>query len=235
MTATDVSQVILTVDDVLNFIAPYSGGSVPSIGTSEYNNRLRWIQVKQEEYARRGFWRRCLRKGTLTVTADAETTLLPVGFHKPNGLYIFSVDDVDWMEDDNEDEQVLSVEMDNDPASVNFTRWQVRYGTPLDATDTATIWYFANPPKPVAGSDKLLLPGDMIAYGVLSEFYRSINAEGSQDDARVEAENRMNAYLTQEVIPPKNELLHMATANRTTDRLDKARLQYSTRYDRYRV
>ena len=224
--ATDVSQVILTATDVMNFIAPYSGGSVPSVGSTEYNDRLRWIGVKQEEYARRGFWRRCLRRQSFSILANAETTVLPDSFHKPNGLYIFLVGEVDWMEDDNEDDQLLTVEFDSDIDGGYFASWMVRYGTPPTENTTATIWYFGNPPKPTAGSDKLVLPGDMIAFGVLSEFYRSINADGSQDDARIEAENRMTSYLSQEVIPPKNEILRMATSNRKKDFLANARLQY---------
>lgn len=233
--STDVSQILLTAGDVMSFIAPYSGGSVPSEGSSEYNARLSWIGVKQEEYARRGFWRRCLRRETLSITADAETTTLPVSFHKVNGLYIMLVGDVDWMEDTNEDEQVLTIEMDNDPTSDTFTRWQVRYGTPVTETTSSTIWYYGNPPKPTTTADKLLLPGDMIAYGVLSEYYRSINADGSQDDARIEAENRFTSYMAQEVIPPKNEILRMATATRKTDFLVKARSQYAIRPNRYRL
>lgn len=233
--STDVSQIIATPNDVMAFIAPYSGGAVPSEGSTEYEDRLRWTQVKQEEYARRGFWRRCLRRESFSITADDETTTLPDSFNKPNGLYIFLVGDVDWMEDDNEDEQILTVEMDNDPGSDDFGSWRVRYKTPVTENTTATIWYFGNPPKPESGTDKLLLHGDMIAYGVLSEFYRSINAEGSQDDARNEAENRLTSYQALEVIPPKNEILRMATSTRKTDFLVKAKQQYAYRTNRYRV
>ena len=242
--ATETSQVISTVADVLTFIAPYSGGSVPSSGSTEFNNRLGWIQTKQEEYARRGFWRRLLRRYPLTIAASSDYTYLPTDFNRPNGLYIFLVDDVDWNEDNNEDDISLTVEFDSDLTvevggeditNTNYAKWRVRYSETISAETDATIWYFRNPPKPTATTDKLLLPGDMIAYGVLSEYYRSINADGSQDDARIEAENRMSSYLAQEVIPPKNELLRFATATTKTDFIYKTKQYFATRSDRTRT
>jgi hypothetical protein len=231
--ATDVSQIIATVDDVLLYIAPYSGGAVPSVGSDEYKARLRWIQNKQDEYSRRGFWRRCMRHQEVTLTAADESLLLPLSFQKPNGLYILEVDGDDWMEQNNEYEQVVNVEMINDPTDINFTRYQAVFTKPVDATTTAIMWWFASPPKPETGTDLLLLPGDMIAYGALSEYYRSINAEGSQDDARNEAENRMTSYLAQEMIPAKNELLKMSTRKQSTDYLQQGRARFAYRRNRY--
>jgi hypothetical protein len=233
-----VQTSIQTLGDVLDFMAPYCGGSIPSETDSEYADWVRWIQNKQEEYARRAFWRRCLTRETITL--NGETTLLPERFNRPNGLYMLIVDGVDWMDANNEDEQSVFVEMDNAPYTTgttvnpNFGKWQMRF---LDApvSKSATIWYFSNPPKPVATTDKLLLPGDMIGFAALAEYFRTANQEGSQDKAEQDAENRFQEYLSLEVIPSPNELLKFtdnSKGNTKTDFLVKARDYYRTRTDR---
>jgi hypothetical protein len=228
----NVSQIILTLSDVMNYMAPSAGGSVPSETDEEYSQWRQWIQVKQEEAARRGFWRRLLTRDTLSLTAGSTSILMPPRFHKPNGLYVFEVDGEDWM-DPNRIEKAnnIFIQMINDPDDANFSRWEAQF-IEIEADATATIYYFANPPKPVEAADKLLLPGDMIAYGALSEYFRTTNLEGSQDDARNEFENRMTAYLSREVIPPRNELLNFQTNPRRIDRLHLARQMYQVRPDR---
>lgn len=217
----------------MNMMAPFAGGSIPSSGDAEYGDWLRWIQQKQEEYARRAFWRRCLTRTTLTL--NGATTLLPDRFHKPNGLYMVIVDGVDWMDADNEDQQNIFVEMDNavyesdgTTPNANFGKWQMRF---LDApvSKTATVWYYSNPPKPTATTDVLLLPGDMIGYAALAEYYRTSGAEGSQDKAEEDAENRFQEYLMLEVIPSKNELMRFERTNTKTNRLNEAKNYYRTR------
>lgn len=228
----DVSQVLSTVADVMNFMSPYAGGSVPSEGSTQYNSWLRWIQVKQEEYARRGFWRRLLTKDTSSLLADATYDLLPERFHKPNGLYVYEVGGVDWAEEDNDDDQVIFTEMITDSTDENYTRWKVNFGTAVESAATATFWYFANVPKPTLSTDKLVLPGDMVGFGALSEYFRSIGSDGSQDDARIEAENRYKSYLALEVIPARYELLRFSTAPRKTNFLERAKGYYSSRTNR---
>ena len=223
---TSAQSAIRTVEDVMNMMAPFAGGSIPSATETEYSDWLRWIQQAQEEYARRAFWRRCLTRETITL--DGDTTLLPVRFHKPNGLYMLIVDGVDWMDPDNEDQQYVFVEMVSDSASENYGRWQMRF---LDAPSSvsATIWYYANPPKPTETTDIILLPGDMIGYRALAEYYRTSGAEGSQDKAEEDAENRFQEYLMLEVIPAKNELMKFERSNTKTNFLNEAKGYYRVR------
>lgn len=226
--ATEVNSSIRTLNDILYQMAPFAGGVVPNETDQEYADWLRWVAQKQEEYARRAFWRRCLTREEITL--DGYTTVLPVRFHKPNGLYMLIVDGVDWTEPDNSDEQSVFVEMVNDPDDVNFGRWQMRFLNETD-NDTAIIWYFSNPPKPTTGTDILLLPGDMIGYAALVEHYRTTRAEGSQDEAMEQAENRFMEYLSIETIPPKNELMVHSNAPKP-NRLAVARAYYATRNGR---
>lgn len=222
----EISTSIRTLVDVLNFMAPFAGGSVPDGDSQEYSDWVRWIQIKQEEYARRAFWRRCLTREIITL--NGETTVLPDRFNRPNALYMLIVDGVDWNETPNTDEQNVFVEMNNDPDDANFGKWQMRFLNKAD-NDEAILWYFANPPKPTAESDILILPGDMIGYSALAEYFRTTGAEGSQDKAEEDAENRFIEYLSIEVIPDKSELLRNSESDTRVDRLATARSYYANR------
>ena len=225
----EISTSIRTLVDVLNFMAPFAGGSVPDGDSQEYSDWVRWIQIKQEEYARRAFWRRCLTREV--VTLDGETTVLPDRFNRPNALYMLIVDGVDWNETPNTDEQNVFVEMNNDPDDADFGKWQMRFLDEADS-DEAILWYFANPPKPTAESDILILPGDMIGYSALAEYFRTTGAEGSQDKAEEDAENRFIEYLSIEVIPDKSELLRNSESDTRVDRLAIAKSYYANRSGR---
>lgn len=230
--ATTTNQIIRTLSDVMSFMSAYAGGSIPNETDEEYSQWRRWIQVKQEEYAIRGFWRRLLTKTTLTI--DGELTTLPDDFHKPNGLYVLEVNGVDWADPDNKDEQKLFVGMCNDSTDDDYNKWQVHFLNIQPDSEEAILWYFQAPPKPVATTDPILLPGDMIAYGALSEYFRQTGAEGSQDDARIEAENRFIEYMALEILPPPYELL-THTKKPTINRIAVAREYYSSRPNRNRI
>jgi hypothetical protein len=231
--STNTNAILSTVSDVMNFMSPYAGGSVPDVNDTEYTDWLRWIATKQEEYARRGFWRRLLTRTTLSIVADATTTLLPTNFNKPNGIYVLDVNGVDWAESNNADNVSIFVEMVTDSTSSDFGKWRIYYATAPTESVTATLWYFANPPQPTASSDKLLLPGDMVGFAALAEYYRVANQEGSMDKAEQDAENRFNTYLSLEMIPPKYELLSMASRGSTrVDRLELAKNYYRSRTNR---
>jgi len=236
MSYIEVATTIQTLGDVLDFMAPHAGGAVPDSGSTEYEEWVAWIQNKQEEYARRAFWRRCLTREEITLTLDDETVVLPDRFYKPNGLYMLIVTnsstdkDIDWNEYGNSDGQTIFIEMINDPDSSDFSKWQMRFDNAVEETTTAVIWYFSQPPVPNALTDKLLLPGDMIGFAALAEYYRQANQEGSQDKAEADAENRFQEYLGLEVLPAKNDLLTNSENPVTRiDRLQTARNYYASR------
>jgi len=216
--AENTNATIRTLDDCLTYIAAFAGGTVPLTTDEEYAQWVFWIQVKQEEYAKRGFWRRLLTRETITIEGD--TTVLPARFHKPNGLYLLDVDGVDYTDPD---DPQLTVEMIGDPEDENYGNWQMRFKETQEE-QSAVIWYFANPPKPTVGADLVLLPGDMISYAALGEYYRTTGAEGSQDKSELDAENRFNEYISLEVIPPRHKLI---TTNRVRqDRLGRLKRMY---------
>lgn len=224
-----VSQYISTVSDIMDLMAPSAGGVVPDEDSEEYAQWLLFIQMKYEEASRRGFWRRLLKKGEITLSVDDEEVLLPVDFQRANSLYIAYIGEVDLADPDREpDGQGLFAEMITDSASANFGRWNLTFSEPIETTETAPIWYFCTPPKPVTSTDKVLLPGDMIAFGALSEVFRTTNLSGSQDDARTEYENRMNGYLAVEMIPPRNEILSFVTNPAHVDRTARARSRWGS-------
>lgn len=217
-----------TVSDIMTLMAPSAGGVVPDEGGEEFLQWLLFIQTKYEEASRRGFWRRLLKKSTLSLTEGDTEVLLPVDFQRANGLYILYVDEVDLCDPDREpDDQGIFAEVVTDHTDEDFGRWKLTFTEPVAATQSAPIWYFCVPPKPTEATDKLLLPGDMIAFGALSEVFRTTNLEGSQDDARAEYENRLNTYLAMEMIPPRNEILSFVTNPRGADRLRIARNRYT--------
>lgn len=220
---------------VMGLMAPSAGGVIPDEDGDEYAQWLLFIQAKYEEASRRGFWRRLLKKDTISLTEGDEEVYLPVDFQRANGLYILYVDEVDLCDPDREpDDQGIFAEIDTQifeedgvTPNTNFGRWRLTFSEPVSATQEAPIWYFCTPPKPTESADKILLPGDMIAFGALSEVFRTTNLEGSQDDARQEYENRLSTYLNMEMIPPRNEILSFATNPSHVDRLTRARSRYT--------
>lgn len=224
-----------TISDIMTLMAPSAGGAVPDADSEEYAQWLLFIQTKYEEASRRGFWRRLLKKSTLSLTEGDTEAYLPADFQRANGLYILYVDGVDLCDPDREpDDQAIFVEVDTNPFQVdgvtpntNFGKWRVTFTEPVAATQDAPIWYFCVPPKPTADTDKVLLPGDMIAFGALSEVFRTTNLEGSQDDARGEYENRLNTYLAMEMIPGRSEILTFVTNPRGADRLQIAKSRWT--------
>ncbi len=229
----EVSQVLGTLSEVLSFIAPSAGGAVPDEDSEEYAQWRLFVQVKQEEAARRGFWRRLLTREDLTLVEGDTEVLLPVRFQRDNALYICYVDGVDLGDPDREpDDQSIFAEVINDPEDDDFGRWKLTFTEAIAADQTAPFWYFATPPKPVDATDKLLLPGDMIAYGAMAEIFRTTNLEGSQDSAALEYENRLQNYLALEMIPSKDRLLSFQTNPRQINRTIEARNRYRVRSDR---
>jgi hypothetical protein len=234
--AVIVPQVLSTISDVMQFIAPNAGGTVPETNSAEYVTWLGAIQVKYEEAARRGFWRRLLVKDTLDLREGDETAVLPTQFQRPNALYILAIGGEDLADPDritDSDSQTVFVQQITDPDDEDFGLWQANFKNPIEADEEAIIWYFALPPKPTDGDDRLLLPGDMVAFGAMSEIFRSTNLEGSQDDARTEYENRLTNYLASEMIPPRNELVTFTTNPKRINRTALARRQYYGTRNRY--
>lgn len=236
--ATEVLQVLGTLSEVMSFMAPNHGGTVPAENSEEYSQWRLAIQMKYEEASRRGFWRRLLTKDTLSLREGDEEITLPIRFQRANALYIFAYTDangnlIDLADPDREpDGQSIFAQQINDPEDEEFGYWKVIFNTPIEADSDVTLWYWATPPKPVDTTDKILLPGDMIAYGAMSEIFRIANLPGSQDDARNEYENRLSTYLAMESIPPRNELIKFITNPRRLDRTVLARQQYAIRQDR---
>lgn len=226
----DVPQVISTLGEALEAMAPFAGGSIPGTNDPELANWKNWIAFGQEDAAQRAFWSCLLTKSTLAITANSETANLPDNFHKRNGIYILEVDGVDWSENNNTDEQSLFVA--KDPTT---SQWQVRFtGFTPTADATATLWYYYNPPKPVEDDDKLWLDGKMIVFSALTEYYRQSGELGSLDDARQEYNNRLKELLALEQMPAKGELLSFRDQYDYTGLARNERRFYSGRTSRTR-
>ena len=202
------SAVITTLEECMQFMAPYAGGSVPSTSDTAYSDWRRWIQLGQQDAANRGFWRRLLIKDDLSITAT-ETVSLPTDLGKVNGIYALFVGEVDWNANGNTDGQRLFVYLDPTTAA-----WKVRFlGYTPTAAATGDLWYFYNPPKPVNTTDKLYLDGEMIGFYALKEYFRKARQPGSLDDCRIEYENRLSELLNLEVIPSPQELASWGSYN----------------------
>lgn len=196
------AQAINTLGEVLSFMAPYAGGSVPASTSTDYANWVRWVRLGINDAANRGFWRRLLTKTTLAITDGDDTVDLPNNFHKVNGIYVLEVDGVDWAQPANEAGQSLLVTMDPTDGV-----WQVRFSEEPTVSATGTLWYFYLPPLPSAEDDPLYLDGEMIGFYALKEYFRQKRQFGSLDDARIEYENRREELLSLEMLPSRQELL----------------------------
>jgi len=222
--------VIQTVQQCMEMIQSFAGGSVPAVSDTDYADWLRWIQLGQQDAANRGFWRRLLTKTTLSIIADAETTNLPDNFYKVNGIRALYINDIDWSQPNNEDGMRLFVEMD--PATAI---WRVRYlPDPPTSSSTGDLWYFFNPPKPTSGTDVLFLDGEMIGFYALKEYFRKLKQVGSMDDARLEYENRFSELLSLEMMPSMQEMLSMSSFNSFKNVSTSGRQFYTGRTGRMR-
>jgi hypothetical protein len=210
----------------MSFMAPYAGGSIPASTDVDYGNWRRWIQLGQQDAANRGFWRRLLLPTTVTITKDEDSIDLPDNFHKVNGIYLLEVDGVDWNEPNNEDEQRLYVYMDPDTAT-----WKCKFlgFTPTETVTDATLWYFYNPPVPVEETDPIYLDGEMVGFYALKEYFRKARQPGSQDDARIEYENRLQELLSLEVLPSKQELARWSSYHQHLGQSASERQYYTGR------
>jgi hypothetical protein len=206
--ATETHAIIITLAEGMAFMAPYAGGSVPASTSIEYSQWRRWIQLGQQDAANRGFWRRLLIPKTITITKDVDYITLPANFHKVNGIYVLSVNDVNWAQPNNTDGQKLWVYMDPDTAT-----WKCKFVgfTPTETVADATLWYFYNPAQPTAEADPLYLDGEMIGFYALKEYFRKARQPGSLDDCRIEYENRFTELLSLEVLPSPQELISWAS------------------------
>jgi hypothetical protein len=235
MTLQICPQFFGTVADIMAIIAPNKGGTIPDESSEEYGQWLLAIQLKYEEASRRGFWRRLLKMDDGETLKAGDTSLtMPDDFQRANSLYIFAVNGIDLADPDRiPDGQSIFAQTITDPEDTDFGKWQLNFKKPIDAdTSDVILWYWCTPPKPTTGSDPVLLPGDMIAFGAMVEIFRASNLQGSQDDAREEYENRINTYLGLESIPARNEILKFVTNPSHLDRTAKARMQYGQRPDR---
>jgi len=209
------SQIFQNLGDVLTGMARYAGGSIPASNSTAYTDWVTWIQASQDDAAKRGFWGRLLKKATIIITADVDYAVLPADFHKRNGIYVLNVGGEDWNSmgmDVNPSQQRLMVSLEYVPAvapeTVDSTRWVVRFnGFTPTATTTGTLWYFAAPTVPEDETDPLMLDGEMVMFGALKEYFRQARQPGSQDDARLEYENRFNENLNLEMLPSPQEIM----------------------------
>jgi hypothetical protein len=127
---------------------------------------------------------------------------LPDDFYKRNGIYVLSVNEVDWNEANNTDNQKLFVNINEDG------EWQLTFQGFTPTQDaTGTLWYFRHPGIPTNLDDVLVLDGKMCAYYALTEYFRQAGELGSLDDARDEYNNRFEENLSLEMLPSPQELL----------------------------
>lgn len=196
------SDVIEKLGDALNAMSVYAGGSIPSTGSTQYNQWVRWVQLAQYDIAKRGFWSRCLTKADLTITKDVNYSILPDDFFKRNGIYVLNVNGDDWASNANLSGQRITASKDSITG-----KWIVRFINTPTQDAVGELWYFYNPPVPTDQADNLWFDGEMIMFGALKEYFRQSRQPGSQDDARSEYENRFNENLGLEMLPTPQELI----------------------------
>jgi hypothetical protein len=219
-------QVLQTLGDVMLWMAPYAGGSVPPPTDPSYNNWRRWIQLGQQDAANRTFWRRFLIPQTITIEANEDIFVLPDSFNKINGMYLLNVNGVGWNLPNNEDGQRVWVYMD--PATAKYHCKFLGF-TPTETVENAVLWYFYNPPIPTDEADKMYLDGEMCGFYALKEHFRKNSQFGSMDDARIEYENRYEGFSDLEVIPSPQELIQWANYSQYLGQSPSERQFYSGR------
>jgi len=204
--STKKKEILETLGDVLSSMAAFAGGSIPSETTVNYDQWVRWVQLSQYDACRRGFWARCLTKVNINIIANQDYVVLPDDFFKRNGIYVLNVNGEDWNSNGNDvngSKQRLMVLKDSTNGS-----WICKFiGFTPTENATGELWYFYNPPVPEDLTDELWLDGEMIMFGALKEYFRQSRQAGSQDDARLEYENRFNENLNLEMLPTPQELM----------------------------
>lgn len=195
-------QRITTLEDGLNEMAKYAGGTVPQSSDAQYTEWVGWLSDGQEDAAERGFWGRLLTKAELEITTDDEFVVLPDDFHKRNGIFVLDVNGTDWNAANNKDDQKLFVNKNTEG------EWVVTFNgfTPTEDV-TSNLWYFRHPGILENSDDLFILDGKMCVYYALTEYFRQAGELGSLDDARAEYNNRFEEQLGLEMLPSPQELL----------------------------
>lgn len=228
--ATNRQAMLSTLQEVMQAMASYAGGSIPSTNDSEYANWVSWINQGQEDAATRGFWSRLLTHADLSVVSDVDTANLPDNFHKRNGIFMLAVGDDDWSDSSLGHEQGLFV---NKHPTTGV--WQVRFlGFMPSADATADLWYFYLPPKLVNPTDPVFLDGKMIMYYALAEYYRQAERLGSLDDARAEYNNRFIELLNVDQLPTRQDLVSFSSTSQARGQTTSERGYYGGRTRRWR-
>lgn len=197
-----MSQVIATLQDGLQEMSKFAGGTIPQTSDQQYADWVSWINQGQEDQADRGFWSRLLTSVDFDIVAGEPTLPLPDDFHKRNGIYVLNVNNVDWAEANNKDGQKLFVNIDEDSA------WNVTFMGYVPTEDvTAKLWYFRHPLILADPTDRFVLDGKTSVFYALTEYFRQAGELGSLDDARAEYNNRFDELLSLEMLPTQQELL----------------------------
>lgn len=201
-------QLLLTLGDVLEALAPYAGGEVPDSSDEEYGWLVTWVQMGQSDLAKRAFWR-CLLTPLedITIEAGSNKFYLPDDFYKHNAINMLVYEDVDISKEGNSLGMKIGVFQERiiNEADQSEVKWYILFDQTFEVETTMMLSYYAFPPIPTTANDQLSLDGEAILFFALTEYYRQTGETGSQDDANQNYENRFNELISLENIPQDQE------------------------------
>ena len=201
-------QLLLTLDDVLEALAPYAGGEVPDESDEEYGWWVTWVQRGQADMAKRAFWRSLLTpRETITVKSGLNKYYLPDDFYRHNGIFELIYNDVDISKKGNSLGMQIGVFQERviNESEQSVVKWYILFDQTFTEDTEMQLSYYAYPPIPTTGTDQLSLDGEAIMFYALTEYYRQTGEAGSQDDANQSYENRFNELISLENLPQNQE------------------------------
>lgn len=190
---------IATLENLHQLFSDYlKEDSVPATSDARYGRRTRWFNLGREDLANRFFIRALLTEGSISLTAgSAGPYTLPEGLTRPNALKQFTTDTSGVEYTDPYEPSGATLVL-----SRNMTtgRYQVTLDPAPTVTETATIWYYANPTLMSASADLVLVDGAAVLFFALQQHFFTQGKLSKMQEASDQYENRIDELLRQDAI-----------------------------------
>lgn len=180
----------------------------PNNTDSRYTARTLWFNDAREDIAKRWFLRSLLKKYTISIQVGTATYALPSDFEKQNGLRVFYLENAGILLTDPYDTSGTLLSL---ARNFNTGLYEITITPTPQTSDTATLWYFATPPKLVNPTDLCLVDSAAVLYYALKEHSFANRRFSQMEIARQEYENRVEEIIKNDTIPAPGELIGTGT------------------------
>lgn len=182
-----------------NFSDYVNEDTPPSVGTVDYNRRLRFFNRGRDDFAKRFWWPQLLKQGTTIniTTGNSGPYALANDMAFFNSLDTFKTDSggINYTDPFEPNGNSLIVTMN--PATGTY---QVTLNPPPTQNDTVEPWYYYSPQQMVNATDFIIVDGECVLFFSLIQYFFGLGQFTNMQVAQQELENRIGELLKQHTI-----------------------------------